>query len=246
MDAAGEIDAVGEGVQRRSGERVMAVVFPRGPHGGAYAERVVVPMKQVAAAPASWTTTEACTLPMNGLTARQALDILNLAPGQLLAVTGAAGAVGGYVVQLAKHAGLRVVADAAPFDAALVNALGADVVVRRGPDVAERIREVAHQGVDALVDCAVIGGPVLAAVRDRGAVAAVREFAGAPTRNITVHQVRVAAYADATDKLDELRQLAEAGVLTARVAATVPLEDAAEAHRCLEAGGVRGRLVLVS
>ena len=51
----------------------------------------------------------ASTLPMNGLTARRTLDELDLAPGDTLAVTGSAGAYGGYVIQLAKADGLRVV-----------------------------------------------------------------------------------------------------------------------------------------
>ncbi|MCA1187885.1 MULTISPECIES: zinc-binding dehydrogenase [unclassified Saccharopolyspora] len=86
------------------------------------------------------------TLPMNALTARQALDLLDSAPGEAIAVTGAAGAFGGCVVQLAKADGLRVVADAADRDRELVRSLGADVVVARGDDVAERIREAAPAG----------------------------------------------------------------------------------------------------
>ena len=68
---------------------------------------------------------------MNGLTAQLALDVLDLEPGQTLAVTGSAGAFGGYVVQLAKAAGLTVVADASPADQQLVEGLGADVVLPR-------------------------------------------------------------------------------------------------------------------
>ena len=67
---------------------------------------------------------------MNGLTARQSLDQLALVPGQTVAVTGAAGCYGGYVVQLAKADGLHVIADASSTDEGLVRALGADVVVR--------------------------------------------------------------------------------------------------------------------
>ena len=78
---------------------------------------------------------------MNALTARLALDQMALRPGEVLAVTGAAGAFGGYVVQLAKADGLTVVADASEADEELVRTLGADVVVRRGDDVAARIRE---------------------------------------------------------------------------------------------------------
>ena len=94
---------------------------------------------------------------MNGLTARMALDRMALQPGQVLAVTGAAGAFGGYVVQLAKADGLTVVADASEADEQLVRELGADLVVRRGDDVAARIREHFPDGVDGLADGSVQG-----------------------------------------------------------------------------------------
>ena len=186
----------------------------------------------------------AATLPMNGLTARLALDLLALRPGQTLAVTGAAGAVGGYTIQLARAAGLRVIADAAPADAALVRGLGADVVVERGPQVAARIRDAVPAGVDALVDAAVQGEQVLSAIRDGGQLAAVRTYRGETERSIAVVGVLVSDYLHAAGKLAELAGLAADGTLTLRVAAELPAEQAAHAHRLLEAGGVRGRLVL--
>ena len=96
----------------------------------------------------------------------------------MLAVTGAAGAFGGYVVQLAKADGLTVVADASEADEELVRGLGADVVVRRGDDVADRIREHFPEGVDGLADGSVQDALVLPAVKDGGAVATVRGYRG--------------------------------------------------------------------
>jgi NADPH:quinone reductase len=216
------------------------------PHGshGAYAELLVVPAESVTRVPAGATDAEAATLPMNGLTTRQALDVLNLAPGQTLAVTGAAGAVGGYAVQLGKAEGLRVIADAAARDEPLVKNLGADVVVARGPDFAARVREVLPEGADGLIDAALLNELAIPAVRDGGGMATVRGFTGAPERGISFHPVLVRNYAREHDKLDRLRQQAEAGQVTLRVARTLPAENAAEAHRALEAGGTRGRLVL--
>jgi NADPH2:quinone reductase len=83
---------------------------------------------------------------MNALTARRALNLLNLAAGSTVAVTGAAGAFGGYAVQLAKSEGLRVYADASATDTELVASLGADAVVLRGADVADRFRALAPEG----------------------------------------------------------------------------------------------------
>jgi NADPH:quinone reductase len=245
MDAAGEIDEAGEGTGWVVGDRVMAIVLPTGPRGGAYAEQVVVPADSVARIPAGTDFVAASTLPMNGLTARMSLDQLGLQPGQTIAVTGSAGAYGGYVVQLAKADGLRVIADASAADEALVSGLGADVVVRRGDDVAERIREVVPGGVDGLADGAVIDAKALPAIRDGGGLAVVRRWSGPAERGITIHSTTVASYAHEQKALDRLRQQVEEGVVTLRVAATLSPEQAPEAHRRLEAGGTRGRLVLL-
>src|SRR3954447_17343589 len=164
MDAAGVLDEIGPGVQTdlSVGDHVMAIVLPKASHG-AYAQQLVVPAGSVAAAPAGASHAEASTLPMNGLTARLALDLMALPPGATLAVTGAAGAFGGYLVQLGKADGLRVIADASEADEELVRRLGADVVVRRGPDVASAIREVCPEGVDGLADGSVQQAVLLAA-----------------------------------------------------------------------------------
>jgi NADPH:quinone reductase len=244
MELAGTIDAAPAGTGFRPGDRVMAIVSPRSAGGGAQAEYVVVPADSVAAVPDGIGLIEAATLPMNGLTVRRALDLLGLGPGETLAVTGAAGAVGGYSIQLGKVAGLRVIADAYPKDSELVSGLGADVVVPRGDDVAAAIRLATGAGADALVDAAVMGELVLPAVRDGGQIAAVRPFRGEAERSITVTLVLVGDYLHAADKLAGLAGLAAAGRVTLRVARTLPAERAAEAHRLLEAGGVRGRLVL--
>ena len=245
MDAAGVLVEIGEGVQTDLvvGDHVMAVVVPTGAHG-AYREDLVLPARSVARVPAGVDDVAASTLPMNGLTARLGLDSMALQPGQVLAVTGAAGAFGGYTVQLAKAAGLTVVADAKPEDEELVRGLGADVVVPRGDDVAARIREQFPDGVDGLADGAVQDAAVLPAVKDGGAVVTVRGYQGDGERGLRVFPVFVRTYAEEQEKLDELRARVEDGTVTLRVAQTYPAEQAAEAHRRLEAGGVRGRLVV--
>jgi NADPH:quinone reductase-like Zn-dependent oxidoreductase len=85
---------------------------------------------------------------------------------------------------------------------------------------------------------------VVAAVRDGGQFASVRGWVGESARDITFHCVWVREYARARSELDRLRVLADEGALTMRVARAFPPEEAAEAHRLLEAGGVRGRLVI--
>jgi len=153
MEAAGIVDEVGSGVPDRpkEGDAVLAIVVPKASHG-AYREQIVLDVRSVVHAPTGKTHPEAAILPMNGLTACQSLDLLKLSPGQVTAVTGAAGAYGGYVVQLAKAEGLTVIADASEKDEELVASLGADIVVRRGDDVASRIRRYFPRGVDGLAD----------------------------------------------------------------------------------------------
>ncbi|MDP6692033.1 MAG: NADP-dependent oxidoreductase [Alphaproteobacteria bacterium] len=245
MDAAGVVDEVGDGVSTgvQVGDAVMAMVIPKGSHG-AYREQIVLDARAVVPAPAGTTHIQACTLPMNGLTARQSLDLLGLSSGQTLAVTGAAGAYGGYVIQLAKTEGLTVIADASETDHDLVASLGADIVVHRGDDVATRIREHFPDGVDGLADGAVQNALVIPAVRDGGAFTAVRGYEGEPQRGITFTNTWVRTYDCEFEKLDRLRQLVESGAVTLRVADTYPPERAGEAHRRLEAGGTRGRLVI--
>ncbi|WP_256872821.1 NADP-dependent oxidoreductase [Candidatus Entotheonella palauensis] len=245
MDAAGIVDEVGDGVSTgvKVGDGVMAMVIPKGSHG-AYREQIVLDAQAVVPEPAGASHVEACTLPMNGLTARLSLDLLGLSPGQTLAVTGAAGAYGGYVVQLAKADGLTVIADASEADHDLVASLGADIIVRRGDDVATRILEHFPNGVDGLADGAVQNELVIAAVRDGGAFTSVRGFLGEPQRDIQFTATSVRTYDCEFEKLDHLRQLVESGAVTLRVAGTYPPERASEAHRRLEAGGTRGRLVI--
>lgn len=202
MDAAGVVDEVDEvgstsvdGTPWQPDDEVMAIVLPTEPRKGAYAEQIVVPAASVARLPKGSDAVAASGLPMNGLTARVALDELGLQPGQTIAVTGAAGAFGGYVVQLAKADGLRVIADASEADEQLVRDLGADDVVRRGDDVAERIRALVPDGVDDLADGAVQSELVVGAFKDGGGMAVVRGWDGDPGRGITVHKIMVLGHA---------------------------------------------------
>src|SRR3954467_1480328 len=233
MDVAGDVAEVGEGVRHLApGDPAMGVVVPSGAHGG-YRENLVLPGDSVVRAPAGADAVAASTLPMNALTARYALAQMALGRGQVVAVTGAAGAFGGYVVQLAKADGLTVVADASEADEQLVRDLGADVVVRRGDDVADRIRERYPDGVDGLADGAVMDALVLPAVRDGGRVATVRGYRGDGQRGLRVLPTLVRRVAQDRRAFDRLREQAEDGVLSLRVAQTFPAAEASEAHRLL-------------
>jgi NADPH:quinone reductase-like Zn-dependent oxidoreductase len=150
------------------------------------------------------------------------------------------------VIPLAKERGLRVIADAKPDDEELVRSYGADVIVARGRGFAAAVREAAPDGADALYDTALLYRDALPAVRDGGGLVVVRGWDhGDSERDIEIHAVRVATVLERTDWLEELRELASNGRIALRVAREYPPEQAAEAQRAMDAGGLRGRAVIV-
>lgn len=253
MDVAGTVDQVGPGAgdHFRAGDPVMAVVVPDRPRNGGYAQYVVVPLDRATRAPGNISLAEAATVAMNGLTALRALQVLEVGAGSTVAVTGSAGAFGGYFVELAKHAGARVIADAGAPDEALLRGLGADLLARRGPAFATDVRRQLPEGVDSLADAALLGGAVLDAVADHGRYAALRAPGERGTRplpeaprGITYRSVAFYEYPDVPAGLRELADAVEAGRLTPRVAEVTGRAGLARAHRAVEAGGVRGRFVV--
>jgi NADPH:quinone reductase-like Zn-dependent oxidoreductase len=238
-DVAGTVDALGpEVVGFRLGDAVIGLSDRLALPLKTQAEYVVLDADAVAAVPADTDLVAATTLPLGGLTAAQALDVAGVKPGDTLLVTGAAGAVGGYTVQLAALAGVRVVAVAGGGDEALVRDLGAEFFVPRAAYLPAAVRDVVPGGVHAAVDAASVGMLALDAVRGGGSLVSVLGNGPTPLRGIRVGNVWIRADGP------RLAKLAAAG-LRPRVADVLPLDKVAEAHRRLAAGGLRGRLVLV-
>jgi NADPH:quinone reductase-like Zn-dependent oxidoreductase len=244
-DVAGVVDEVGPGVRDlRPGDRVIGLSDRLDLPLGTQADQVVLDADAVALAPRGVDPVAAATLPLNGLTAAQALDLLDLAPGQTLLVTGAAGAVGGFAVELAVARGLRVVAAADDRDEALVRGFGAEEFVPRSAELSDAVRRAVPGGVDGALDTAVLGARALDAVRGGGSfVAVVAGGQPIPLRGIRATTVWIRS--DGA-RLAELVSLVENGGLTLRVADTLPLEEVAKAHLRLAEGGLRGRLVLTT
>ncbi|MFF4549752.1 NADP-dependent oxidoreductase [Streptomyces sp. NPDC001406] len=234
-DVAGTVDAVGgDGGPWNVGDEVVALHYGMVKPLGTHAEYVVVDTDAVAKAPATVDAVHSATLPLNALTAAQALDLLELEPGQSLLVTGAAGAVGGFAVQLAAHRGISVTAVAREADEELVRSLGA---------ARFSTGEVAPGSVDAVLDAALLGERALEWVRDGGAFVGV--IPGAQPASVRGVRTTAVEVSPNGTHLSELAALVDEGVLTLRVAETYPLEEASKAHARLGEGGVRGRLVLV-
>jgi NADPH:quinone reductase-like Zn-dependent oxidoreductase len=239
-DVAGTVDAAGPGTRLQVGESVIGVADLLAQTLKTHAEYVVLDEDAVAPAPRGVEFDQAATYGLNGLTALQAVKGLD---GQTVLVTGAAGGVGGFAVELAKHLGKTVIASASARDEELVRRLGADHFVDRNEDLAAAVRRFAPAGVDAVVDAAVVGIAAQEAVRNGGRQVHLQGGPRPPhLRGITVQQLLVDAN---RDELPELVSLVEANVISTRVAETYPLAEAATAYKRLAAGGVRGRLVLL-
>ena len=233
MDAAGIIESIGPGVSRlQAGQKVMAAVMPRRPEGGAQAQHIVVPAASVVPIPTGASLTEACTLPMNGLTALRALELAGLGKGQYLAVSGGAGLLAHYAIAAAKRQGLRVIADAKPEEAHLVRSYGADVVVERGGAFAQAIRREVPAGVDALLDTALLGEQSFGAICDGGVYIPVRGWSDKPgEREIRIKPVLVSEVLERTGWLELLREMVAAGQIRLRVAGEYTPEHTAAAQR---------------
>ena len=245
MDVAGEVDEVGNGVETgiKVGDKVIAMVMPNKLHG-AYREQLILDQNAVVKAPEGFSHFEASTLPMNGLTARLSLDLLDLKKGNIIAVTGGPGAYGGYVIQLAKADGLTVLADSNEKDIQLLKDLGVDHIIPREKNFVEEVKKIFPNGVDGIADGALLNEKAIGAVKDNGSFTSVRNFIGEPQRNINFTATWVSEYNCDFEKLNKLRQQVEDGLITLRVADIVTPENAAEAHRRLDAGGTRGRMVI--
>jgi NADPH2:quinone reductase len=245
MEFAGRVHEVGEGVTTLTiGQPVMGLVNPRRPERGAQAEYVVLPATSAAALPPHADLVEASTVPMNGLTALMVIEALALPRGASVLVTGAAGAVGGYVVPLAKQAGLTVVADAKSQDVDLLRRLGVDEILPRGDGMDAALRARWPQGVDGLVDAALLGNRGAALVRDGGVAVTLRKANPIVDARLTVRHVSVTDRVDDGAAMQRLAKWLQDGVLTPRVHVRLPPEEGARAHSMVEQGGMRGRVVL--
>ena len=244
-DVAGTVDAVGTGVDGFAvGDAVTAIDDRLLKDLGTYAEYVVLDADAGAPAPRTADLVAASTLPLNAITAVQSLDLIDLAPDQTLLVTGAAGAVGGYLVELGAARGLHVVALAGDADEATVRRWGARTFVGRSADPAAAVRAAFPDGVDGVIDPANLRSAVFGAVREGGKYVTLTPTLGAIETDANVQLLVQIVHRDAA-VLAELARLVDAGELTLRVAETFPLDQAGAAHELFAKGGVRGRIVLV-
>jgi NADPH:quinone reductase-like Zn-dependent oxidoreductase len=248
-DVSGVVERVGPAVTTvEPGDDVFAYCRKHFIGEGAYAELVTVPETSVARKPASLDHDHAGAMPLVALTAYQALfGGAGLVAGETVLVQAAAGGVGSFAVQLAADAGADVIGTASERNHEYVLGLGAiEAIDYAERDVVEAVREIAPDGVDVVLD--VLGGDVLKrsveAVRDEGRIVSIAQ---PPTDELFRQRGIEAGYVfvrpDA-EQLAELGELVDEHRLSIHLDGVFPLEEAARAHETIEAGHVRGKLVL--
>lgn len=246
-DVAGVVRAAGPAVTEfREGDEVLGYVREDHVQNGTYAELVSAPDRTVAHKPSGLDFGIAAALPLAGLTALQLLNAIEVGPGDVVLVHGASGGVGHLAVQIARELGAsRVIGTASERNHEFLRELGAEPV-SHGAGLVERVAELA--GSDGLVDAAVdlIGGQTLLdtpkLVRQVWRHSSV---ADEPDTVLGQGGQYVFVRPNAT-QLAWLADRAAAGRLRVEVQRTFPLSEAAEAHRLLEDGHVRGKLVLTA
>lgn len=246
VDVAGTIAEIGEGVQGWNVGDAVVAFLPLDADGAA-AELALVPAESLAAAPTSVPLADAAALPEPALTAWQALfEIAGLASGQSVLINGASGAVGGYAVQLAKHAGAVVTATAKPRDAERLRGLGADRIVdyidythspidvQGAPfDVVLNLISTTEEQTEALIGL----------VADGGFHVGTMVF-GPENPGRGVRSQRVFVRSDAA-QLAELVRRVDEGRLRIEVADRRPLDQAAAVHEDSDAGRLHGKTLLI-
>ncbi|HEX4724177.1 MAG TPA: NADP-dependent oxidoreductase [Pseudonocardiaceae bacterium] len=232
FEVAGVVDATGDGV---SGFAVGDEVFGWS-DTGAYAEYALA--TRIARKPAGLAWNTAVALPVAGQTAERVLGLLELRSGETLLIHGAAGAVGTVAVQLAIARGATVIGTASAANHEYLAAFGA-IPTGYGAGLVERVRALAPNGVDAVFD-----------VAGRGALPDSIELRHGTDRIVTIADPDAAGlgvvFSSGGGKVDlaALADLAVKGELVVAIAGTCPLAEAATAHRVIEAGHARGKLVL--
>jgi len=247
-DAAGIVTAVGAEVEGfRVGDGV--VVFGV---SGAYASDLVVTPAHLAPRPPQVSAEEGAALGVPVATAYQTLRSLAVGAGDTVLIHGGSGAVGQAAIQFAVLSGATVLATSSDRRADRVRALGA-TALPYGPDVVARVRSLAPQGVTVAIDLAgtdealqqsleLVADRSRIATLVRGADAArlgIRGFAGGSPAPLTARELAWRAEA-----IPVAIALLAAGRFSVELGPRLPLADAAEAHRLVEAG-TDGKIVLV-
>jgi NADPH:quinone reductase len=239
-------DAVGPAGPVAVGDEVIAFRVT-----GAYAEQLLTPATSLVPRPSTLSAEEAAGLMLTGATAVHALKATSVGAGDTVLIHAAAGGVGLMAVQIAVADGARVIGTASESRHEALRALGAEPV-SYGPGLADRVRKLAPDGVDAAIDAAGTDEAIdtsLELVADRTRIATI----AAASRGIK-ERILVLGGGPGADPGTEIRDaarldlvgLVRAGQLRVIVAQTFDLVDAAAAHRASLTNHSAGKLILVT
>ena len=251
-DFAGEVVGVSAGAGSHFvGERVFGSLRPFG-RDGALAEYLVAGVERLAAMPNELGCEQAAALPMAGGTALQAIvDEARLSAGQRVLITGAAGGVGHFAVQIARHVGAEVVAVCSAVNADFVRGLGADEVIDYSSDDFTRRNDRFDVVFDAASSSSFIAArKVLAAdgcyINTGGDAASVAGTAmAALLARVSSRQRAIPlVLAGNSARWERLATLARQGALVAHIERSITLDDVADAQRAMETGHGRGKIVV--
>lgn len=212
---------------------------------GGYAERVLAKAADVGRKPTSLSFEQAAGLLLTGGTAWHLLTNTRVGTGDTVLIHGGSGGVGLMAVQLAVARGATVIATASPARHDQLRALGAEPVAY-GDGLADRVRAIG--AVDAALDLVGTEEALLVSVElvaDRSRIATIVGFAKAPELGIAILTEADGGQAIRDASRAELIALVEAGKLEVTVDRTYPLDEAADAHRYLQTGHARGKVVLI-
>jgi NADPH:quinone reductase-like Zn-dependent oxidoreductase len=228
--------------ETEDGQRVLGFVPQPWMGVGAFAERISVAPTILAPVPDALGFPEASALPVSALAARLLADASAIGDGELVLITGAAGMVGGFALQLTAARGARVIAAVRDSDAEEARRLGAETVLDAADELEVAVRGRWQDGVDACIDTVGLGAGALVCVRDGGRfVTSMPTAVPDSARGIAPETVQVQPDAGA---LAELADRAAAGELTVRIAEVLPLERFREGYDQLHRGGLHGKVVL--
>ncbi|MGA5322901.1 NADP-dependent oxidoreductase [Streptomyces seoulensis] len=227
-------------VEYAEGDEVMGYVREDLLSLGTFAEYIAAPVRTLARKPAALSFEEAAGLPLAGLTAYQVLvQILKVGRGDTVLIHAAAGGVGSLGVQLAAHLGARVIGTASERNHAFVRSLGGEPV-DYGEGLAERVRGIAPEGVDAVFDT--VGGETLKVSAQL--LAPGGRLASIADPDVTEYGGRYWFVRPDPEDLAKLSQLADQGAVSVHVDKTFPLEQTADAQRLSQEGRTRGKIVV--
>src|SRR4051794_1717673 len=221
---------------------------PRSSHG--YADRVVVDTTAAVPKPTSMGFEEAAGLMLTGATAVHTLMATSVGPGDTVLVHGAGGGVGQMAVQIAIARGARVIGTARAARHEVVRVLGVEPVTY-GDGLADRVRAVAPDGIDAAIDTVGTDEAIdvsLQLVANRIRIATIAGFGRG--RDTDIKLLGGGPGADPGDDIRnaarlELVDLVAAGKLAVSVAATYPLADVVESQKAILGGHTSGKIILV-